>query len=174
MDRLWAPWRMQYIERELSGNDEGKSECLFCRAGRGKLDKDNLVVYRGSLAYIILNRYPYNNGHVMVVPYRHVLEPGELSKDEALEVHELLILSIEAIKKAMKPDGFNIGVNIGRAAGAGFSHLHYHVVPRWVGDTNFMPVVADVKVLPEHLERTYVKVRDAVEKLLEERQQEPP
>ena len=161
MDRLWAPWRMAYV-----ASADKNVECGLCKAYMERSrDEENLVVYRGRSAFIIMNRYPYNNGHIMVVPNRHVSEPSELSQEEALEVHELIVLSIKALKRSMEPHGFNIGVNVGRAAGAGLEHLHYHVVPRWLGDTNFMPALADVKVLPEHLSRTYKKLRSAIREL---------
>ncbi len=157
MDKLWAPWRMEYIKKI----DDGA--CIFCRAASEDRDEENLVLYRGRSTFIIMNRYPYNSGHVMVAPYRHVMEPRELTDDEVLEIHELVVASMTALKTAMNPQGFNIGVNIGKPAGAGFEHLHYHIVPRWSGDTNFMPVLADVKMIPEHLEGTYRKLKPIIE-----------
>ncbi|MFP3228821.1 MAG: HIT domain-containing protein [Nitrososphaeria archaeon] len=157
MRRLWAPWRMEYISSAARGG-----ACVLCDAAKGP-DEEKLVLYRGRTAYVIMNRFPYNSGHLMVVPVRHVTAPGELSDEEALEVHHLISASIAALRRVMNPDAFNVGVNVGRHAGAGMDHLHYHVVPRWAGDTNFMPVLADVKVLPEHLRVTYERLRPALE-----------
>ncbi len=156
-ERLWAPWRLDYIE---SG---GADECIFCAKPRGA-DDENLIVHRGEHAYVLMNLYPYANGHVMVAPYRHLGAPKELSTEERLEMWELLERSVAALERAMSPEGFNTGINLGRVAGAGVvGHLHLHVVPRWNGDTNFMPVLADVRVMPEHLSRTLEKLRAAWE-----------
>jgi ATP adenylyltransferase len=151
--QLWAPWRLEYIQ----GADE-REGCLFCRvASLG--DEEGLVVHRGELAYVLLNRYPYAAGHLMVAPYRHEAEFGELTGDEALEAHRLAAAGLGALAQVMRPQGFNLGWNLGRIAGAGIvDHVHLHVVPRWAGDTNFMPVLADVKVLPEHLTETRRKL----------------
>jgi ATP adenylyltransferase len=152
--RLWAPWRLEYIEK---GSKE--PGCIFCDKPAGD-DDANLIVHRGEKAYVLLNLYPYANGHLMVAPLRHVADPGELDRDERLELWELFDRSLAALRRAMEPHGFNAGVNLGRVAGAGVEHhLHLHVVPRWNGDTNFMPVLADVRVMPEHLARTLAKVR---------------
>lgn len=158
MDRLWAPWRMAYIK-------EAKAEpgCIFCRAVSETEDSKRYVVYRGEKAFIIMNLYPYNNGHVMVTPFRHVGSIEQMEDEELLEVMKLVRLSVKVISKVMKPDGFNIGVNIGRFAGAGIEdHVHFHVVPRWKGDTNFMTVVSDTRVLPETLEQTYRRLVEAI------------
>ncbi|MGC8613767.1 MAG: HIT family protein [Conexivisphaera sp.] len=160
MRRLWAPWRMEYIS---SGERGG--ECVLCEAARDPVE-ERLVLHRGERAFIIMNRFPYNNGHLMVAPVRHVRLPGELSDEEALEIHRLISASMEALRRAMNPDGFNVGVNVGRHAGAGMDHLHYHVVPRWAGDTNFMPVLADVKVIPQHLRTTYEQLRPLIQEIL--------
>ena len=144
MKQLWAPWRLEYIRQadELPG-------CIFCEP------EEELVVRRGELAFALLNRFPYSSGHVMVAPVRHVGSLAELSEEEALEVHRLSVAALEALAAAYAPDGANLGWNLGRVAGAGVvDHVHLHVVPRWSGDTNFMPVLADVKVLPEHLAAT--------------------
>jgi ATP adenylyltransferase len=149
MEQLWAPWRLEYIEKGAK-----QPGCIFCEKPRGG-DAENLIIHRGERAYVLLNLYPYSNGHVMVAPYRHVADPGDLEGDERAEMWSLLDASLRALRTAMEPHGFNAGMNLGRVAGAGVEdHVHLHVVPRWNGDTNFMPVLADVKVMPEHLSRT--------------------
>lgn len=148
-ERLWAPWRLEYVSRA----DE-QDGCVFCAARDGD-DAERLVVARGASAFALLNRFPYASGHLLVAPARHVASLGGLSDDEALELHRLSAAAVEALTATYRPDGFNLGWNLGRVAGAGIvDPVHLHVVPRWEGDTNFMPVLADVKVLPEHLERT--------------------
>ena len=154
--QLWAPWRLEYVQSadELPG-------CIFCLARDGD-DAERLVVRRGERAFVLLNRFPYASGHLMVAPDRHVGELGELVDEEALELHRLAGEAIAALRATFSPDGFNLGWNIGRVAGAGVvDHAHLHVVPRWSGDTNFMPVLADVKVLPEHLDETRRKLAAA-------------
>lgn len=161
MDRLWAPWRIEYI---LSEKEEG---CLFCRVISEDRDDENLILYRGEKAYIILNKYPYNNGHLMIVPYRHVPNIEDLDDDELLEICRLTILSIKLLKHVMKPEGFNIGANIGKAAGAGIEeHFHLHIVPRWVGDTNFMPIIGDTKVVVEAIRETYKKLKKGLKEVI--------
>jgi ATP adenylyltransferase len=153
---LWAPWRLEYIES--ADEQEG---CLFCRARDGD-DEKSLVVHRGKRAFVVLNKYPYASGHLMVAPNRHEGEFGDLEAEEALEVHQLAAAGLAALAETMRPQGFNVGWNLGRIAGAGVvDHVHLHVVPRWAGDTNFMPVLADVKVLPEALEATRRKLAEA-------------
>ena len=148
-EQLWAPWRLEYIQ--TADEQEG---CVFCNAVALR-DEDGLVVHRGTRAFVLLNKFPYASGHLMVAPYRHVGDLGELTDDEALEIHRLATAGLTALAAAMSPQGFNLGWNIGRVAGAGvLDHVHEHVVPRWAGDTNFMPVLADVKVMPEHLSET--------------------
>jgi ATP adenylyltransferase len=155
MEQLWAPWRLDYV---AGGEPEG---CIFC-AGQKADDDDALVVHRGRRCFVLLNLYPYSNGHLMVAPYRHIPAPGDLDEGERAELWSLLDQGIAALSAAMAPDGFNAGLNLGRVAGAGVEHhLHLHVVPRWKGDVNFMPVLADVKVMPEHLSRTLERVRAA-------------
>jgi ATP adenylyltransferase len=155
--RLWAPWRLEYIQ----GADEQEG-CIFCRAAEAGDDEAALVVHRGERALVLLNRYPYASGHLMVAPYRHEGGFGELEDEEALEVHRLASVGLGALAQSMRPQGFNVGWNLGRIAGAGIvDHVHLHVVPRWAGDTNFMPVLADVKVMPEALEDTRRKLADA-------------
>ena len=156
MKQIWAPWRISYI---LSEKPRG---CIFCEKPREHKDEENLILIRGRYNFIILNAFPYNPGHLMIAPFRHVGLVEELTDEEALEHFKLLRESLRALRRALRPDGFNIGMNLGKTAGAGVEdHLHTHVVPRWEGDTNFMPVVADVKVLPEALSDTYRKLKEA-------------
>jgi ATP adenylyltransferase len=158
VERLWAPWRMEYIGSAREGKDEG---CLFCEKPKEGDDEKALIVARTELSFAMLNRYPYNSGHLMVAPFRHVGELEEVKDDESLDMQQLLQRCIMALKEAMQPEGFNFGMNLGVVAGAGIpDHLHWHVVPRWTGDTNFMPVVGEAKVLPEWLDETYSKLRD--------------
>jgi ATP adenylyltransferase len=155
--QLWAPWRLEYIQRA-----DDQDGCFFCRARESDDDEAGLVVHRGERAFVLLNRYPYASGHLMVAPHRHEGDFGELDSDEALEIHRLAAAAVGALAQAMSPQGFNLGWNLGRIAGAGvLDHVHLHVVPRWAGDTNFMPVLADVKVLPEALADTRRKVAAA-------------
>ncbi len=150
MKNLWAPWRMQYILSPKEG------ECIFCTKVSEDKDRDNLILYRGSKAYVIMNKYPYNNSHIMVVPYIHTSELIELDDDVVSELMLVTKYSINCLKKVFNPEGFNVGINIGAAAGAGIEeHLHIHIVPRWAGDTNFMIVTADIKSIPEHILDTY-------------------
>jgi ATP adenylyltransferase len=155
---LWAPWRLEYIQQA----DE-LSECVFCSESAGELSEDqSLLVYRGQSAVVILNKYPYSSGHVMTAPIRHTGAFEDLTDSEALELHRLAAAALDALGRTYGPDGFNLGWNLGRPAGAGIAdHVHLHVVPRWSGDTNFMPVLADVKVLPEHLLQTRNRLREA-------------
>ncbi len=148
-EQLWAPWRLEYVR-----SADEQSGCVFCRA-HGLPDEEGLVVHRGSLAFVLLNKFPYASGHLMVAPVRHVGGFAELSEAEAAEIHRLAAASLGVLSETYGPQGFNLGWNLGRIAGAGVvDHVHEHVVPRWAGDTNFMPVLADVKVLPEHLAET--------------------
>jgi ATP adenylyltransferase len=155
---LWAPWRLEYIEQ--ADADDG---CVFCREALGELpEAESLVVARGEHAFALLNKFPYSSGHLLVAPVRHEAELAGLKEDEALGIHRLGIEAMDALTRTYGPQGFNLGWNLGRAAGAGItSHVHLHVVPRWGGDTNFMPVLADVKVLPEHLLETRERLREA-------------
>jgi ATP adenylyltransferase len=154
-EALWAPRRLENVQ---GGADA--DACIFCAAGGDEGHEH--VVRRGERAYVVMNLYPYSNGHLMVAPYRHLAGPGDLDEAERAEMWGLLDESVQALTAAMSPHGFNAGINIGRVAGAGVEgHLHLHVVPRWNGDTNFMPVLADVKVMPEHITRTAEKLRAA-------------
>ena len=149
MERLWAPWRLEYVQ--TADDQEG---CVFCLALGGEAEEP-LVVHRGKRAFVLLNRFPYAAGHLMVAPTRHVGALGDLDDDEALELHRLTAAGLGALDAAFRPEGYNVGWNLGRVAGAGvLDHVHLHVVPRWAGDTNFMPVLADVKVIPEALADT--------------------
>lgn len=161
---LWAPWRISYIE----STDGTSDSCIFCVKPRERRDEENLIVYRGRLCFVMLNRYPYNNGHLMVAPYSHKASLEELTEDELYELISTVKMCISWLKYAYKPHGFNIGANIGKAAGAGFDqHIHIHVVPRWEGDTNFMPVLSDVKVISEALQQTYRRIKDAIDASME-------
>jgi ATP adenylyltransferase len=153
---LWAPWRLEYIKHadELPG-------CVFCLAAEGG-DEEGLVVRRDTRTFALLNRFPYASGHLMVAPYRHVADFGDLENEEILELHRLAAQGLGALAAAYEPQGYNLGWNLGRIAGAGVvDHVHLHVVPRWAGDTNFMPVLADVKVLPEHIAETRSRLAEA-------------
>ena len=156
MERLWAPWRLQYVAKEKSGG------CIFCDKPLAGDDRAAYLVHRGSLAYVMLNAFPYNNGHIMVAPYAHIADLEELPPDTLHEMMDLAQLATRALKSSFNPDGLNLGFNLGAAAGAGIKdHLHLHLVPRWIGDTNFMPVIGDVRVIPESLEQTYDKLTEA-------------
>lgn len=154
MEQLWAPWRLAYITGEKV---EG---CIFCIFPKQDDDRKNHILYRGKYAYVIMNAFPYSNGHLLVIPYNHIGNINELTDNESLEMMQLTQKCCKALKAVYNPDGFNVGMNLGRAAGAGIEeHVHIHVVPRWNGDTNFMPVFAEVKVIPEELEVTYDKLK---------------
>lgn len=155
---LWAPWRIEYILSEKNG------ECFLCDIFNAPEsdDRKNLLLHRGKNAAVTMNRYPYNGGHLMVCPYRHVSGLEDLTPEEALEMHELTVKAIQAIKAKMNPDAINLGYNLGQAAGAGLKdHLHQHIVPRWAGDTNFMPIVSETRCIPQALEDTYDLLKPA-------------
>jgi ATP adenylyltransferase len=155
--QLWAPWRLEYVVQ--AGEQEG---CVFCLEAQGALGDASLVVHRGERVVVLLNKFPYSSGHLMVAPLRHVADLGELERDEAAEVHASTVAALDALRAVYGPDAFNVGWNLGAVAGGSIAaHLHQHVVPRWAGDTNFMPVLADVKVLPEHLSTTRDRLRGA-------------
>ncbi|HAJ79281.1 MAG TPA: HIT family hydrolase [Fibrobacteres bacterium] len=152
MKRLWAPWRMSYI-KSIDKKEDG---CIFCTKPAESDDKKNLIVYRGQKSFIILNAFPYSNGHLLVIPYLHTSEIDALDPQTSSELWENVVMAKNVLKSAYRPDGFNIGMNMGRIAGAGIDqHLHIHIVPRWNGDTNFMPVLSDTRVISEGLEGTY-------------------
>ncbi|MCH8311866.1 MAG: HIT domain-containing protein [Nitrospinae bacterium] len=150
MKQVWAPWRMEYIEQAKSG------ECIFCVLPKADKDKKNFILHKGDTCFVIMNVYPYNTGHLMVSPYRHLSCITKMDEKENTELNRLTQKCVEILRTVKSPEGFNIGVNLGKAGGAGFDeHIHMHIVPRWIGDTNYMPVLADTKVHPEHLQATY-------------------
>jgi len=156
MKYLWAPWRMDYILGKK------KDACIFCGRPSKKGDEANLILYRSVYAFVMMNKFPYNNGHLMVIPKRHCPDLEPLDDQEIKDLLFLLKASTRVLKKTLHPEGFNIGMNIGKIGGAGVDdHVHFHIVPRWTGDTNFMPVLAETKIIPEYLTRTYQKLHDA-------------
>lgn len=163
MERLWAPWRLTYIAGETAGGDSPPPPkpkgCIFCDKPDEADDAGNYILARGATCFVILNAFPYNNGHLMVVPYRHLSHPADLTPDENAELMATTSYLTGVLDRVYRADGYNIGMNVGSAAGAGIAaHLHLHLVPRWAGDTNFMPVVGEIKVMPETLEQTYQKI----------------
>ena len=153
MERLWAPWRMKYIVGEKS------NRCIFCLGEEDAEDRKELILHRGARGFVMMNRYPYNNGHVMVVPYRHIGHIEHLDDDESLDLMKLVQRSVASLRQVLNPDAFNVGMNLGQVAGAGIAdHVHVHIVPRWNGDTNFMPLLAQTKVINEELKETYDKL----------------
>ena len=155
MEQLWAPWRMEYILMEKP------RDCILCEKPGQNQDAINYILYRGDKNFIILNSYPYNPGHLMIAPYRHLANLEELTGAELYEHFEMVSRCVKVLREAFSPQGFNIGMNLGAAAGAGITdHLHTHIVPRWQGDTNFMLVLADIRVIPQALAETYGKLRD--------------
>ena len=158
MEKLWAPWRLEYVAEAGA-----QQSCVFCDEAAGLLGETSLVIARGERAFALLNKFPYSSGHLMVATQRHVADLGELDPDEVAEIHRLTVDAIAALRRLYRPEAFNVGWNLGEVAGGSISgHLHQHVVPRWSGDTNFMPVLADVKVLPEHLLATRERLREAL------------
>ncbi|NIM04005.1 HIT domain-containing protein [bacterium] len=156
MKILWAPWRIKYILGK-------KERCIFCDKLRENKDKENYVLLRGKNGFVMLNTFPYNNGHLMVAPYRHVPDLEGLEKDVLAELMGLVKTSTQILKRALKPEGFNIGINLGKVAGAGVEgHIHIHIVPRWGGDTSFISTVGDTKIIPESLDDTYKKLLAAL------------
>jgi ATP adenylyltransferase len=154
MKVLWAPWRMGYILAENKADG-----CIFCPGTDRNADQDRLILHVGPRTMVVMNRFPYNNGHLLVAPVRHVSSLERLNQDETLGLLLMVRRSIEILKQVMKPDGFNVGLNLGHVAGAGMeNHMHFHIVPRWKGDTNFMTVIEDVRVIPEHIKATYAKL----------------
>ena len=154
MKRLWAPWRKAYMDKTMK-----KQECIFCAKHEDNNDRKNHIIQRGELCFVMMNIYPYNNGHLMAAPYRHTGDLDDLTQDELMEMMELVKVSTQKLKSAVCPHGFNIGINLGEVAGAGFpGHIHIHIVPRWQGDTNFMPVTAGTKVIPQSLDDLYEKL----------------
>jgi len=159
VDYLWTPWRYQYV---TGGTSSSSTECVFCAAARGDNDRDSLIVHRGRFNFVILNRFPYTNGHVMIVPVEHVSTLGSLPDDTLVEMMRLARDTENHLRALYGPDGINVGLNIGRSAGAGIAdHIHMHVLPRWMGDTNFMTVTGETRVLPEELDITWERLRVA-------------
>lgn len=161
MKRLYSPWRSAYIA--TFKHVKKSTRCLFCRIAKEKKDEKNLVVWRGKHCYLVLNLYPYNSGHLMIVPYKHTPDLAGLSDAENKEMMQATLKAMRALEKVSSPQGFNFGANIGRAAGAGIDqHVHFHVVPRWSGDTNFMPVLSDTKLISEDMKKTWRNLVKAV------------
>lgn len=157
MKRIWAPWRMEYI---LNSRKKG---CFLCDICRKDKDEQNFVLKRGKSVFLLLNKYPYNNGHLMIAPYKHVDTLESLNANEMSEMMQMASTACKALRKSLNPDGFNLGLNIGAAAGAGLrDHIHLHIVPRWEGDTNFMPVLGDVKIIPQTLDELWRKLRKEI------------
>ena len=153
MENLWTPWRMEYIL--------GKREpyCIFCPEGGDRSDEERLILHRGPLTMVMMNKFPYNNGHLLVAPWKHVSNVEDLSEEEMLDLMRWINKSIVILKKMMHPNGFNVGLNLGAVAGAGVeSHIHFHIVPRWQGDTSFIAVMGEVRLIPEYLKQTYDKL----------------
>jgi len=158
-DIIWAPWRIGYIVKIK------KKGCFLCHSYKSRDDDKNFVVYRGKFSFIVMNIFPYNNGHLMIAPIRHLKDIASLTDEEDKEIMELIKKSVKILKKLLTPDGFNIGVNLGKTAGAGLeNHIHFHIVPRWNGDTNFMPVISDTKVIPQSLSELYLELTEEFKK----------
>ncbi|MDP6127509.1 MAG: HIT domain-containing protein [Dehalococcoidales bacterium] len=155
MKHIWAPWRVEYVRMEKPKG------CILCDKPAEANDTENYILYRGSHNFVMLNAYPYNPGHLMIAPYRHIASPEELNEEERHEYFDIVDLSMKALKQELNPEGFNLGINLGKVAGAGIAdHIHSHIVPRWQGDTNFIAVVGDVRVVPEALADTYRKLKE--------------
>ena len=161
-ERLWAPWRFSYVETaDAQPSDTGD---IFVDLPARNDDRSNLILFRGKRAFVLMNAFPYTNGHLMVAPYKATANLDDLDDEELLEINQLVVACARWIGKAYSPDGFNIGVNLGRAAGAGIPcHVHWHIVPRWSGDTNFMMTIGEVRVLPQSLAESYDKIRAVIE-----------
>jgi ATP adenylyltransferase len=162
MKLMWSPWRSQYIASFKKPSKKKNSDSIFTAARKSRDDDKNLIVWRGKSCFVIMNRYPYNSGHLMVVPNRQTSSLLDLGADEMAEIMETVQRSIRALDTVMGPQGYNFGANLGRVSGAGVDdHIHFHIVPRWTGDTNFMPVLADTKVISEDMQQTLKKLRKA-------------
>jgi ATP adenylyltransferase len=162
MDRLFSPWRLRYVASEKRAS----SGCVFCRAIRRGSDRDNLILYRGDSHFVILNKYPYNNGHLMIVPMAHLASPSDAAPESLTEMMALAVHCESALRSIYRPTGINLGMNLGRSAGAGIAgHYHLHVLPRWDGDTNFMTVVHGTRVIPESLRTSWGRLRPAFDAL---------
>ena len=157
MDHLWTPWRSTYMKEQ-----KDKANCVFCEAAAGTEDAKTLVLYRGEFCFVILNRYPYTSGHLMIAPYRHVSRLTAVDEATTAEMMQLVRKAEAVLQSVYSPDGLNLGMNLGEAAGAGIEqHIHMHALPRWRGDANFMTSIGDTRIIPETLEDTYRKVREA-------------
>ncbi len=166
MERLWSPWRSKYIQSFSEKRADKEKSCVFCDKLSQNDDESNLIVHRSSMCAIIMNIYPYNSGHVMIVPFAHKGTFEDLTEKEHLDIMSETGLAIRLLQLTSHPDGFNFGANLGRVSGAGIAeHVHFHVVPRWSGDVNFMPVLADAKVISEGLEQTYGRLAEALDSL---------
>ena len=162
MNNLWAPWPMTYLQSNREPAASGPDACIFCDKPKANDDEGNLIVHRGAACFVILNLYPYNNGHLMVVPYAHVATLEDLAVEPAAEMMTLAQTAVRVLRGMYQPQGFNLGINLGASAGAGIAaHVHLHVVPRWSGDTNFMTVTGDTRVIPEDLRETWRRMRAA-------------
>jgi ATP adenylyltransferase len=160
-ERIWAPWRLAYVK---DASKDAEEECIFCTACEGSDDEANLVVHRGERCFVILNLFPYTNGHLMIAPYEHLATLGEVDPDTVAEMMALTQRAMGVLSERYEPHGYNVGFNQGRVAGAGVEHhIHMHVVPRWGGDTNFMPVLADTRVMPQTLEESYATLKGSLE-----------
>ena len=162
MDTMWAPWRSRYVTH-VACKDEGNDdcECVFCSALKAENDLERFIIHRGESAFVILNLYPYNNGHMLVIPNQHISTLDELDKTTQHELMDLVVKAQHVLFKAYNPQGINVGLNMGSAAGAGIDqHLHFHVLPRWSADSNFMTTVGRTRVIPEALEESWQKIRD--------------
>lgn len=154
MKVVWAPWRMEYV-----GSDQAREGCIFCPGDDRTQDEKKLILYRGEWSIVLMNRFPYSNGHLLIAPLRHISSFDSLSPDEKLDLVNMVERSVSVLKEVMDPAGFNIGMNLGRVAGAGVEdHMHFHIVPRWSGDTNYMTVFGEVRIIPEHIRATYEKL----------------
>ncbi len=166
MEVMWAPWRLSYIKETTKG--ENRDGCFICKSVNESPEKDveNLLLHKGKYSLVILNRYPYNTGHLMVCPVRHTGDFTSLRKEELEEIDETLKKALKVLKRAFNPEGFNLGLNLGKVSGGSVdTHIHYHVVPRWLGDTNFMPVISGVKVIPQSLSETYSILKELWDRL---------
>jgi ATP adenylyltransferase len=164
VDRLWAPWRLAYIAASKNQPAAGGDDCFICRGIAATDDRANLLLHRTEFSVVVLNRFPYNNGHLLVAPKSHKGRPDQLTNDELLDLQLVLRDMLAIIEKKMNPDGFNLGLNLGKVAGAGLpGHLHWHIVPRWNGDTNFMPVLTDTRVISQSLEALYDLLKGELE-----------
>ncbi len=163
MNRLWAPWRMKYIKETI---DKRNNSCFLCEAYKNRDQSESLVVASFNHTFVVLNKFPYNNGHLMIVPIMHTGAIGNLDKETKLELMNVIELSTNVLREKMNAEGFNIGINLGRIAGAGVpEHLHIHVVPRWNGDTNYMPVISDTKVISQGLQEAYEIIKEGFEEV---------